>query len=123
MTSKADLPLILIGAAPEKFFCPILPGSTVHLMTGQASDLALGEGKWVVCRIGRHKIDRMMVFSIVMTTKTGGGDIEPRGKDHTAHLSFFHPMALNTGLIKVLVCMERRGNCGLLQAAGRVQDR
>jgi hypothetical protein len=112
MTSKADLPLVLIGASPEQFFCPFLSGSTVNLMTGQAPDLALVEGKRVVCRTGRHKIDWMMVFSIVMTAKTRGGDIEPRGKDHnTAHLSFFQPMALYTGLIKVLVCMERRWNC------------
>ncbi len=83
-------------AGPDKghlatIFLSLPFGPAVDLMTGQTPDLAFIEGKGSAGRINRHNIDGMMVFFVVMTTKTRARYIEPWRKDSIAQLRVFIP--------------------------------
>ena len=70
MTAETNGPPVSVRSASEEFRSSFPPGSAVHLMTGQAPDLALEERKRGGGPAGGSKIDGMVVFLVVMTGQT-----------------------------------------------------
>ena len=54
--------------------------SAMHLMTGQALDLAFEQGEWGVGWVRGDIINRMMIFFVVMTVETRCRGLGARGK-------------------------------------------
>jgi hypothetical protein len=67
MTSKTDLPPVLIRAFPQQVVGAFLIGPAMDLVTREAGDLALEQGERGVGRVSGNIIDRMMIFLVVMT--------------------------------------------------------